>query len=462
MTRYWKDWLQRYTNDGGYWYVPKGKSIADVATIQKQLKLLEQFEGQPWRESQKKYLAALSKAGLSEATTKDDDDKGAPMARMLKQVFSTLGFAWIDENEGVTLTPAGEAFIKAKNPNDIVATQAKRYQIANPMAGGRAIQSTEIHPVPYLLEVLLETKTLSKEEYVLFCAKAKSFGDLEDSINDIEEWRKLGPRQRASVIKAADAINIADEDSPTRRSSIHNTIELNSSYALAFWTASGVIKSARVDGEIVLSIPRDKLPEANAIVKRSKTEGQFIAFSTKKDWMAFYGDPNKAATKATALGYYTDTAQLDMVRQVLDEMGNLTEQEKRQYLSMIVSEETVEDILARNMELIEPGMTLVERQLITEVGRIDLFARDKKGTFTIIELKKGKSEDDVFGQLSRYLGWCKKTKARSGNVRGIIIAKQIGIKLWAAADGHDTPVEFLEYDLKMSLDKPTRGGDARR
>ena len=151
-----------------------------------------------------------------------------------------------------------------------------------------------------------------------------------------------------------------------------------------------------------------------------------------------------------------------MVRQVLDEMGNLTEQEKRQYLSMIVSEETVEDILARNMELIEPGMTLVERQLITEVGRIDLFARDKKGTFTIIELKKGKSEDDVFGQLSRYLGWCKKTKARSGNVRGIIIAKQIGIKLWAAADGHDTPVEFLEYDLKMSLDKPTRGGDARR
>lgn len=456
LGRYWKDWLHRYTSDGGYWYVPKGKSVSDIATIQKQLKLLEQFEGLPWRKSQTKYQAALVKAGLSKATAKDDDEKGVPMARMLKQVFSTLGFAWIDENEDVTLTPAGEAFIKSKNPAEIVATQAKRYQIANPMAGGRAIQSMEIHPVPYLLEVLLETKTLSKTEYVLFVAKSKSFGDLEDSVSDILEWRKLGPRQQAAIIKLADTVKIKSDDTATRRSSIHNTIELNSSYALAFWTASGVIKSTRVDGEIALSIPRDKLPEANAIVKRSKSEGQYIAFETKKDWMAFYGDPSKAATKQTALGYYTDTAQLDMVRQVLDEMGGYTEQEKRQYLSMIVSEETVEDILARNMELIEPGMTLVDRQLITEVGRIDLFARDKNGVFTIIELKKGKTEDDVFGQLSRYLGWCKKTKARSGNVRGIIIAKQIGIKLWAAADGHDTPVEFLEYDLKMSLDKPTR------
>jgi hypothetical protein len=448
--------MTRYTGDGGYWYVPKGKSISDTDTIQKQLRLLEQFEGQVWRESQGRYQAELTKAGLSKATAQDEDHQGVPMARMLKQVFSTLGFAWIDESEGVTLTPAGEAFIKARNPSAIVATQAMRYQIANPMARGRAIQTTEIHPIPYLLEVLMETKTLTKTEYVLFCAKAKSFGDIEDSVEGVKEWRKLGPRQQAKIINELNAIKIAEKGARTRRSSIYNTIDLNSSYALAFWTASGVIAARRDEGEQVFRIPREKMPGANAIVHRSKTEGQYIAFATKKDWMAFYGDPTKPATKATALGYYADTAQLDMVRQVLDEMRGYSEQEKRQYLSMIVSEETVEDILARNMELIEPGMTLVERQLITEVGRIDLFARDRNGTFTIIELKKGKTEDDVFGQLSRYLGWCKKTKARTGNVRGIIIAKQIGLKLWAAADGHDTPVEFLEYDLKMSLDRATR------
>ena len=454
LTRFWKDWVQRYTNDVAYWYVPKGKSIGDIPTIQKQLALLEQFEGRRWRETQKAYLSCLASAGLSKATTRDEDKQGIPMSRMLAQVFSTLGFAWIDENEAVTLTPAGEAFVQAGDPAEIVAVQSRRYQIANPMAGGKAIKQIELHPVTFLLEVLLETKTLTQVEYILFCAKAKSFGDIEDTVEGIEQWRKLGPRRQESIIETLEAVRIEGPGKATRRTSIYNTVSLNSSYALKFWTGSRLIEQVQKDGS--LRIPRNKLPEANALIKRAQKEGQYIAFESKKDWMAFYGDPTKPSTKSTALTYYADTAQLDMVRQVLDEMGGYTEEEKRQYLSMIVNEQTVEDILERNMGLIEPGMTLVKRQLETEVGRIDLFARDSKGVFTIIELKKGRTDDDVFGQLSRYLGWCKKTKARTENVRGIIIAKQIGKKLWAAADGHVTRVELMEYDLKMSLEKARR------
>ena len=457
LGRYWNDWVQRYTSDGAYWYVPKGKSVGDVPTIQKQLALLELFEGGRWRETQRAYLNSLASAGLSKATTKDDDEQGIPMSRMLAQVFSTLGFAWIDENEAVTLTPAGEAFVKASDPAAIVAAQSRRYQISNPMAGGKATREIEVHPVPFLLEVLTETKTLAPAEYILFCAKAKNSGDLEDAIESIGEWRKLGPRRQETIIAAVDAVQIGKGPrKATRRSSIYNTIRLDSSYALAFWTASRLIEQVQKDGKALLRIPRHKMSEANALIRREQKDGQFIAFESKKDWMAFYGDPAKPATKTTALSYYTDTAQLDMVRQVLDEMGGYTEAEKRRYLSMIVNEQIVEDILERNMDLIEPGMTLVKRQLETEVGRIDLFARDKKGVFTIIELKKGRTDDDVFGQLSRYLGWCKKTKARTQNVRGIIIAKQIGRKLWAAADGHQTPVELMEYDLKMSLEKACR------
>jgi RecB family endonuclease NucS len=456
LPRFWKDWIQRYTSHGGYWYVPKGRSISNTDTIQSQLKLLEQFEGQPWRETQAKYQAALVAADLSKATTQDDDQKGAPMARMLAQVFSTLGFAWIDEQEAITLTPAGEAFIASQSPGDIVAAQAKRYQISNPMAGGKDTQSMEVHPVPFLLEVLIDVKTLTRTEYVLFCAKAKNFGAIEESIERIKEWRRLGPRRKAALIRTLNEINIADPTTRKRRSSIHNTVELNSSYALAFWTASGVIEATRKERELLYRIPRQKMPEANAIVHQSKSDGQYIAFATKKDWMAFYGDPSKSATKTAALSYYTDTAQLDMVRQVLDEWVDLNEQQKRQYLSMVVKEETVENILAENIELIEPGMSLVQRQLVTEVGRIDLFARDKNGTFTIIQLKKGKTDDEAYGQLSRHLGWCKKTRARAANVRGIIVAKHISPKMWAALDGHGTPVEFLEYDLIMSLEKPSR------
>ena len=172
--------------------------------------------------------------------------------------------------------------------------------------------------------------------------------------------------------------------------------------------------------------------------------------------MAFYGDPENAHTKMSALSYYSEIANFDMVRAVLDEMHGYTHHDKQKYLELIVEEKTVEDILERNIELVESGMKLLERQKQTEIGRIDLFARDKNGVYTVIELKKGRTDDRVFGQLSRYMGWCKKVKARSDRVRGIIIAKTIGKKLWAAADGHDTAVEFMEYDLKMSLDKARR------
>lgn len=456
LSREWKKFVDRYTADQSYWYVPKGRSITNVDDVQRMVRALQGFEGSSWRESQRAYIDALAAQGLSSAKTTDEDDEGIPMSRMLAAVFSMLGFAWVDENEAITLTPAGEAFISSTDPAKIVAGQSQRYQIGNPMAGGRATQLIEVHPVPYLLEVLLETGHLTKTEYILFCAKSKSFGDIEDSINDIQSWRSLGPKQQASVERALEAVKIKQDGKITRRDSIKNTVELNAPYALAFWTSSGVIESRRQDGEILYKIPRGKLPEANRIVKLSKTEGEFIHFDTKKDWMAFYGDPEQKTTKETALAYYTDTAKLDKVRAVLDEMSGISEDDKRKYLSMIVSEETVEDILERNMNLIEDGMVLIKRQLETEVGRIDLFARDKNGVFTIIELKKGKTEDDVFGQLSRYLGWCKKTKARTGNVRGIIIAKSIGKKLWSAVDGHATPVELMEYDLKMSIDRAVR------
>lgn len=457
IKKYWREFLKRYNRDATYWYVPKGNTVSEFERVKGQLKVLREFEGEHWRASQAGYIDRLSEEGISSAATMDDDSKGVPMARMIKQVLSTLGFAWIDEDEAVTLTPAGEALLASKKPEDIVAIQARRYQIANPMTGGKATDGIEIHPVPFLLEVLLETKTLTKTEYSLFVAKARSYGDIEDVIAAIQEWRKEGPRQHAEIVDEALATPIAGNTGNSRRSSIYNTINLNASYAMAFWAASGLIRMDREDGESTMSIPRGKLPEANAVVKRSRSDGQYIEFADKKDWMAFYGDPNKSSTREEALGYYTDTSRIDRVRQVLDEMAGYTEDEKRKYLSMMVSEETVEDILARNMELIEPGMELVQRQLITEVGRIDLFARDKKGAYTIIELKKGRTDDDVYGQLSRYMGWCKKTHARTSNVRGIIVAKSIGAKLWAAADGHSTPVELLEYDLKMSLQKAQRG-----
>ncbi len=76
------------------------------------------------------------------------------------------------------------------------------------------------------------------------------------------------------------------------------------------------------------------------------------------------------------------------------------------------------------------------RQFRTPIGNIDLLAVDKeKKEFVVIELKKGKSSDDVIGQILRYMGWVKENLATDYNVRGIIIVKDKD--------------ERLQYALKM-------------
>lgn len=66
-----------------------------------------------------------------------------------------------------------------------------------------------------------------------------------------------------------------------------------------FWKASGFFKEERSESELTWKLERKLMPQADALVQQAQKEGQFISFADKKDWMAFYGDPEKAPTKKT-------------------------------------------------------------------------------------------------------------------------------------------------------------------
>jgi RecB family endonuclease NucS len=109
---------------------------------------------------------------------------------------------------------------------------------------------------------------------------------------------------------------------------------------------------------------------------------------------------------------------------------------------MIVSEKAVEDYLENHLEVIGSKigakLKLVGRQYSTTVGPIDLLAIDTKtADYIVIELKKGRSADKVYGQCSRYM------------VHGVIVARQIDAKLKAARDAHDTKVHLIEFEMKI-------------
>lgn len=87
------------------------------------------------------------------------------------------------------------------------------------------------------------------------------------------------------------------------------------------------------------------------------------------------------------------------------------------------SEAEMQASLASNPEIIEPGLTLVDLEMPTDVGGIDLLARDAAGAIVVVELKRAKANHEAVHQLSRYVQSVK--TVWSGAVRGILAAPAV-------------------------------------
>jgi hypothetical protein len=113
--------------DQACWYVPKGLAVS-TNSLKPRLKVLKEFEGgKAWRHCQRAYVQRLNDKGISVAET-EWEGGGAPLARMLKQVFVMLGLAWVDPNDRVEITPAGDKFLTDKDPDGVLSDQMSRYQ----------------------------------------------------------------------------------------------------------------------------------------------------------------------------------------------------------------------------------------------------------------------------------------------------------------------------------------------
>ena len=84
------------------------------------------------------------------------------------------------------------------------------------------------------------------------------------------------------------------------------------------------------------------------------------------------------------------------------------------------TEAQMQRALARNPFLIEDGLELLDRELPTDVGGIDLYARDAAGRFVVVELKRAKANHEAVHQLARYVERVRELV--DGEVRGILAA----------------------------------------
>ncbi len=109
-------------------------------------------------------------------------------------------------------------------------------------------------------------------------------------------------------------------------------------------------------------------------------------------------------------------------------------------------------LLGEKYELLEENGELVSQQYKTDIGRIDILARDKKdGRYDVVELKLGRASDVTVGQLTRYMGWLEEHKCRDGrSTKGIIIAAEYDPKIYYSTK-KVPDVEVFEYRLKFEL-----------
>jgi len=90
---------------------------------------------------------------------------------------------------------------------------------------------------------------------------------------------------------------------------------------------------------------------------------------------------------------------------------------------LVGSEAEMQQAFARDPGAIEPGLELLDREVPTGVGGIDLYARDSEGRLVIVELKRGKATQEAVHQLERYVTT---VSGQTGqHVRGILAAPGI-------------------------------------
>jgi RecB family endonuclease NucS len=122
-------------------------------------------------------------------------------------------------------------------------------------------------------------------------------------------------------------------------------------------------------------------------------------------------------------------------------------------------EHQLRDFLANNLHSIDVGGKRLRLhaggvEFATDVGRIDILARDDAGGFYVFELKRARSPDAAVGQVARYMGWISETIGKGHPVHGIIVAKEISPGPRYAAQVMKN-LSLFEYEVSFALKPAT-------
>lgn len=122
----------------------------------------------------------------------------------------------------------------------------------------------------------------------------------------------------------------------------------------------------------------------------------------------------------------------------------------------VTLEKYLEDLLAEQWNTLPwaDELEYLDRQVeCGTLGTLDILARHRiSGDFVVIELKRDQGDDEVVGQVSRYMGWIKLHRADHSDVgvRGIIVAHEATDRLRSAVLPHPN-ISLYTYQFSVAL-----------
>lgn len=364
------------------------------------------------RDTQKRVQGLMVKKGIIKPRAQKRQTLADHLANIRNHMnlFKKLGFAYFNKQHHLFISKSGEQFLSAKSSGlgQILENQIVKLQFWNPSLEQQFLKNYEnfrIFPYLFTLKLILslEKKYINLNEFILFVAPLRSDTNINDAKVFIDNFRKLSKETKRKIV---------------RNATISMPHMANASVTLGVFgcTPSLAFKNNK------LTIKNKE--RARFLTDKIYPKMKFVDYAKFEDWFKYMGDTTFEIPNKDIMEYYVDMGESNKAKEVVAFTDDIDEQKSlKETLEKLFRERLLEEALEKNPSALEKGLRLVKngRQFPTDVSNIDLLMMDQNSNYTVVELKKGKTEDDVVGQTLRYMGWVRENLSTARLVRGIIV-----------------------------------------
>ncbi len=374
-----------------------------------------------------------------------------------RNAISWLGkygfFGEYTKNKTAYITDAGIEF--AKNCDSVETTSAlftyqlKKYQIWNPTIK-KTYDKYRIRPYYLLLQLIKELpgNYFTQEEYILFISKIKSHNplEIEKFVSLISDYRNLSSDEKKQY--TLEIIQLDKKKRPKEKRTNYETIKDSSAKELDLYTWGNIINQG--SGEFIHSyILNDrKLLEQN--LAEFENSPKYIEFDSKLDWIKYLGGLKNISIEEIVEMYLRDGKSIEDIKKGFAGTQNIEE-----IIDDKLYEKEIEEYYFHNIQELDERLQVLSnpisgRQFPTHIGPIDLLCKDTTSDeYVIVELKRGHTNDEVIGQVLRYMGWVFINLEKSNKkVRGYIVANDFSENIEYSLMGMQSE---YSYDLIKSF-----------